>query len=270
LRPRLVLTALNGTVLVDPPGTNFAAGTVVKLKPVPSEGYYFTGWAGQVTGADVPLGLTLVSNLNVTANFRLLGDDFAGRILLSGSAPTYTVNNGAATKEPGEPRHANNAGGKSVWWKWTAPASGTATVSTLGSSLNTLIAVYTGTAVDALSAAIASSINRPLFFEATAGVEYEIVVDGFNGTSGNIELAVFIQTAPEADLRLTSPAVTADGTFQVLVEGPVGRTVTVEMSTDLSAWTTAGTVTIPDGGILFKNTGPGTVAKRYYRGVVRP
>ena len=34
------------------------------------------------------------------------------------------VSNCRAHKEPGEPDHAGNPGGRSVWWQWTAPASG--------------------------------------------------------------------------------------------------------------------------------------------------
>ena len=43
---------------------------------------------------------------------------------------------------------AGREGGASVWWTWTAPASGRAVVTTRGSSFDTLLGVYTGTAVD--------------------------------------------------------------------------------------------------------------------------
>ena len=55
-----------------------------------------------------------------------------------------------ATKEAGEPEHAGKAGGSSVWWSWTAPNSGSVTVSTMGSDFDTLLAVYTGTVVSNL------------------------------------------------------------------------------------------------------------------------
>jgi len=35
-----------------------------------------------------------------------------------------TGNNSAASSESGEPKHAANGGGHSVWGKWTAPTSG--------------------------------------------------------------------------------------------------------------------------------------------------
>jgi hypothetical protein len=56
-----------------------------------------------------------------------------------------------ATKEAGEPNHAGNAGGASVWFRWTAPADGQWRFYTTGSSFNTLLAVYTGSSVDKLT-----------------------------------------------------------------------------------------------------------------------
>ena len=41
------------------------------------------------------------------------------------STAVVTGSNSNATKQVGEPNHAGNAGGKSVWWRWTAPAAGT-------------------------------------------------------------------------------------------------------------------------------------------------
>src|SRR5207253_1272644 len=51
-----------------------------------------------------------------------------------------------ASKESGEPNHAGEIGGKSVWFLWRAPAvGGIATFDTIGSTFDTLLAVYTGT-----------------------------------------------------------------------------------------------------------------------------
>ena len=58
--------------------------------------------------------------------------------------------NTEATKEPGEPNHAGNPGGHSVWYSWTAPYAGRATFSTCYSDFDTLLAVYTGDQVDNL------------------------------------------------------------------------------------------------------------------------
>ena len=52
-------------------------------------------------------------------------------------------------KETGDPPHAADTGGRSVWGRWTAPANGRITITTLGSNFDTLLAAYTGTGVDA-------------------------------------------------------------------------------------------------------------------------
>src|SRR3712207_570946 len=47
---------------------------------------------------------------------------------------TVSGTNVDATKESGEPDHANNPGGKSVWYEWTAQESGTTFIDTFGSN----------------------------------------------------------------------------------------------------------------------------------------
>jgi len=54
-------------------------------------------------------------------------DDFADAIMLTGLSGQTTGSNISdieATKEIGEPDHAGNFGGRSVWWTWTAPETG--------------------------------------------------------------------------------------------------------------------------------------------------
>src|SRR2546425_3684733 len=44
-----------------------------------------------------------------------------------------------STKESGEPNHAGNAGGSSIWYRWTAPTADPVTIDTVGSAFNTLL-----------------------------------------------------------------------------------------------------------------------------------
>src|SRR5438874_4802042 len=78
-------------------------------------------------------------------------DAFASAQQINGASGSITGTNAEATKETGEPSHGGNPGGHSIWYSWTAPAAGTAVVDTLGSSFDTLLGVYTGTRVDALT-----------------------------------------------------------------------------------------------------------------------
>jgi hypothetical protein len=123
-------------------------------------------------------------------------DYFANRITLSGSSVTTTGKNVKATREAGEPNHVGIRGGRSVWWTWTAPAAGTVTIDTLGSNFDTLLAVYTGSSVSALTVVKANddagggTVASKLSFAATPGRQYQIAVDGYEGSVGSITLHV--------------------------------------------------------------------------------
>ena len=78
-------------------------------------------------------------------------DMLADRIVISGTDITVTGSNDGATWEVGEPYHADMYGYTSVWWSWTAPSAGTVTISTAGSSFDTLLGVYIGSSVSALT-----------------------------------------------------------------------------------------------------------------------
>jgi hypothetical protein len=124
-----------------------------------------------------------------------LNDAFAQSTVVSGNSNSASGWNLNATQEAGEPVHAGIGGGKSVWWKWTAAASGTAAFDTHGSGFDTLLAVYTGGSVSTL-VAVASNDNdgtagntSGLSFTATAGTTYLIAVDGKSAASGSVSLA---------------------------------------------------------------------------------
>jgi subtilisin len=151
--------------------------------------------------------------------------------------PTGATTNGSnqgATKEPGEPNHAGDDGGKSVWYRWTPQTSETVTIDTAGSNFDTLLGVYTGSAVDGL-AEVASNddednannvLTSKVTFDATAGTTYRIAVDGFNDGSGadagSITLHLAGETIPPS-VSLTSPA-----------DGAIVRSSTVTLAADAS------------------------------------
>ncbi|MBI4558767.1 MAG: trypsin-like serine protease [Candidatus Hydrogenedentes bacterium] len=119
-------------------------------------------------------------------------NNFANVIVLAGFAGQTTGWNSDGTKEPGEPNHANNVGGKSVWWQWTAPETGEVTFSTSGSVFDTTVGIYTGTDVSGLTPVVGDNklgfgFNAAATFVAEAGVTYHVAVDGFqNSESGEV------------------------------------------------------------------------------------
>jgi Ca2+-binding RTX toxin-like protein len=129
------------------------------------------------------------SALAVPAN-----DDFANAQVITGLTGSVSSTNVGATKEIGEPDHAGNPGGHSIWYSWTAPADGNVAFTTLGSAFDTLLAVYTGAAVGALTP-VAANDDDPgaggvstVSFAVSNGVTYKVAVDGFSGKVGSVNL----------------------------------------------------------------------------------
>ncbi|HVU16338.1 MAG TPA: FG-GAP-like repeat-containing protein [Candidatus Didemnitutus sp.] len=164
--------------------------------------------------ATPPQTVTAIMNSHVSNTNRPTADDIAGMQNLYGPAPygsvpannnfanaiTITLTNNAATvtgfncnatKESGEPNHAGDAGGRSVWWKWTAPSNGNVSLDTNNSVFDTLLGVYTGSAVGSLTTIASNDDVNPgiiqhsaLTFTAKGGTTYYFAVDGFDDTTG--------------------------------------------------------------------------------------
>jgi hypothetical protein len=122
-------------------------------------------------------------------------DDFVNRITLTDASGARTDDtNVGATRETGEPDHAGKVGAASVWYGWTAPGSGVVTIDLAGSEFDTLLAVYTGAAVHALTLVAfnddrGQDLTSRVSFEVTGGTEYKIAVDGFLGETGAVHIS---------------------------------------------------------------------------------
>ncbi|MBI3882155.1 MAG: hypothetical protein HY301_19105, partial [Verrucomicrobia bacterium] len=148
---------------------------------------------GAILGAPVAATLLITDDESPT-NLPPANNQFTNAAILTGLFGTFANTNTFANKETGEPNHAGNAGGASVWFRWSAPASGPVTFSTVGSGFNTLLAAYTGVAVSGLTP-IASDDDSggggtsTLTFTAVAGQVYYIAVDGSGGAQGSYILS---------------------------------------------------------------------------------
>jgi uncharacterized repeat protein (TIGR01451 family) len=186
--------------------------------------------------------------LNLLEAARPANDGFANRISLSGSTGSTSGTSLLASKETGEPYHGGNSGGASVWWKWTAPAAGQVSLNTHGSGFDTLLAVYTGTGAGALTMIAAndndgtSGNTSSLLFEAQAGKEYELAVDGFNGAAGGVVLNWGLNTAAAANLSLN-----LSGPSSVAAGGTATYTVTVTNAGPQTATNVVTTLALPAG-----------------------
>ena len=137
-------------------------------------------------------------------------NNFASGQVVSGAEGSVTGTNVEATKESGEPNHGGNQGGASVWYRWTAPANGSVTIDTVGSGFDTVLGVYTGSSVSALTEVAgnddSSGLQSSVSFSATGGTRYHIAVDGYSAATGPVVLNWNQpQPPPAATVAVTSP-----------------------------------------------------------------
>jgi hypothetical protein len=144
-------------------------------------------------------------------------DDFADAEGLDGQAGSTSGANVNATAEPDEPAHAGSPAAHSVWYRWTAPATGSLDVDTVGSDFATRLALYTGGSLPAL-APVAAGDDTIAGVEVTQGTEYRLAVDGGPATSGYASGAVTLNwslaphTAPGAPTDISATAGSGDAT----------------------------------------------------------
>ena len=217
---------LNG---VNIPGAIGATFTVTNAQP--TNGGIYDVLVANYSGA------VLSSNalVRITSSPIPFSDNLSGVATASATNGLGSGSNVGATRETGEPSHVGKAGGKSVWYSWTATADGIATFSTRGSSFDTLLAVYTGTIVSNLTA-VAGDEDRGGFFtsqisfNAKAGTNYLLAIDGFAGGSGDIVLNWSLDPTsvpfPRILSQPLSQAVFAgqNATFSVSVSSPTTNT----------------------------------------------
>src|SRR5437764_6141383 len=83
-------------------------------------------------------------------------DNFANPIILQGIFGSTNGDNTGATAQAGEPSHAGLPPKASVWYQWTATEEGTVEFDTFNSSIDTVLAVYTGSALGKLNMVVAN------------------------------------------------------------------------------------------------------------------
>ena len=70
-----------GTVVKNPDKQQYIAGESVVVGAIPSSGYQFLNWSGDISSTDNPLNVTITTNIVLTANFQQL----------SGGVTTYSL-----------------------------------------------------------------------------------------------------------------------------------------------------------------------------------
>ena len=124
-------------------------------------------------------------------------DDFADAATIPGDSATVAGTNAEATAEPGEPNHDDDTPVASVWYRWTPSADYETTIDLCGSNYDSILAVYTGSALGSLTRVASNDDSSSctvaqsrVEFEADGGTTYWIAVDGFGGATGTIDLDI--------------------------------------------------------------------------------
>ncbi len=227
-------------------------------------GLTFNGVAGTVyyiavDGYNGTFGKAVL-NINPPTN-----DAFAACQVLTGTRGRTTGYNIGATKQPGEPDHNGSFSWRSVWYCWTAPANGPVVFDTIGSDFDTLLGIYTGSNVGALTRITSDNdsggnLASRATFNAVAGTTYRIAVDGVQGTSGNLALNWY----PACQLRLRKLSASS---MELTVSGGSGN-YQLQGSADMNSWTSLTNLTMSGASQIYTDTKAGTFARRFYRAVL--
>lgn len=144
-------------------------------------------------------------NFNFTISSQPLelpaNDAFANATALNSPSEWIYGSTDGATREPGEPGRGSDLAGASVWYRWTAPASGAMRLFPCQAGFRPELAVYKGSTLASLvSVGAAVPLDPFLFgecqlgglggvgFDAVAGETYSFRVDGTEGGWGEFQL----------------------------------------------------------------------------------
>jgi len=212
---------------------------------------------------------------SIRLNFNLeagaLFDNFADAKPVNANSWSDSRSNATYSAESGEPSHAGlGAASKSVWYLWTPQVTGTATVTTSGSALDTRLGVYLGTRLSSLRQVTsndndAGRTSSKVTFGVRAGENYAIALDGKNGASGNFTISGIIGSAtvpvtpPPANDLFTGPIAISGAPLSIRASNVNATRQTGEPAGTTSVWyewtaPQTGIVTVTTDGSLFDTT----------------
>lgn len=171
---------------------------------------------------------------------------------------TATGDSTWATLENGEPICATfTRAVKTVWWKWTSPGDGSVTLNTFGSGFDTVLAVYRGAALNALTRVAynddaSGERQSEVEFAVAADTTYYVCVGGYGGSSdgeaGIVRLAWsstmmpndFYSGAERLPSSLAGQATGGNAYATPEYDDPIRKTYSTASNTVWWAWTAPG------------------------------
>ena len=175
----------------------------------------YSGASSGVTASafSATCGATMSAQLGTTAATQSTGDAFGAAADAASLPYTRTgVSTVGAGVEADEPQPSCAAIGKTVWVRYRAPAAGTLQADTTGSSFDTVLGVYRGTSLGALTEVACNddidraggNLRSSAQFGVEAGQTYYVQLGGFKDpqgaiASGSLSLSLTEVVTPPAD-----------------------------------------------------------------------
>ena len=201
-------------------------------------------------------------------------DAFANRIPLTGTFLRISGDNTLATAEPGEPPIFSIPGfpqfsyfaSNTLWWSWTAPATGPVQIVQQSDQTQAFISVFTGNSLGSLV-----SVQNPFLGitlgDVVQGVTYSISADSYGSGPGHF---TFLIVMDGLDLSVTGPTDTDPGSLTI--SGSPQDPVIVQFSPNLKDWYFWSSNTIPYEGQLIISLKPSEIstppaANRFFRAI---
>jgi hypothetical protein len=238
------------------------SGTLQAMLPEPVVAVYEGASPGNLTRVDANIGSATFHALRgvqyriAVASFTAQAQDFILRIvpvagndrfetafLFPGYVTILPTQLRAATHQPGEPNHAGQSSGHSLWWTWIAPLSGqyrwshSRQFANQPSSMSLVTAVYTGTNLATLTV-VSSNAWSGVTFPAEAGKRYYLALDlkdpRINSFSEGQTYGVVGNVSRYP--TLFNPQLSLNQEIQLSIGGSSGQVLSLEASSDLIHW----------------------------------
>jgi hypothetical protein len=155
---------------------------------------------GTITAASLAVALLVLTPAALAAP---ANDNFANaKVLRLGKIVKGSIN--GATKQSGEPRHANSLATHSVWYRLRVKHTMTVAVNTCDATFDTVLAAYSGRSLRGLKVVqfnndgCNASGGSRLTFRARKGVTYRLAVVGF-ADKGTFRIGAFKLSVPPND-----------------------------------------------------------------------
>ena len=223
-----VVTNNLGAVIANLSFANNGLGNYSASLPVPAAGNPLT----MVIGATAPGEIGITNVLNYSVIVPPANDNFTNATGVPINGASYLANNRFATLETGEPKHnGDKSDAASLWWAWTPTVNTNVLMDTIGSTVENVLAVYTGSTLTSLQSVVGAnsilSIYKParLSFNAQAGTTYYIAVasassnalgtvglDVIPGGQPDTNSPVVSVTSPQSGLTVFNPTIGVSGT----------------------------------------------------------